>query len=505
MAEIIELLEANDEQAIELFLEESLAEIDNAAKKSGKLANDNVELLKSVVDTMEELETASHSKMGRAMNKLDELKTKKEITEKNKGKKETTLGELVKRLHHLEQEKVRNEKKLKEETKNFAERQIDLIEKEARMLDEEKRQEDLILRREMEEDRLQEAEWEARILAQENGHQEQALKYYNAGIRQNQEKMVADSKELKYNGIPWIKKYSSAEVEQNFKCRNDVEQIKYEMAIKNFEAMRMRQKARRNVERKERDHRRSRERILRSQQRQQLEDQLKKRKNDLAQIHKEIANAEKERKQMEATVKDMDDATSKKFESELELIEIDSNLRGIHLETTAQESIIFELQEAIYYINDLKQKWTKVQDFFHHITEKIQEDINVEMDKLRRTTEKSGSPETMSKFVKKKLIKNAWYIIHSSSVLECIASTFSKVSSDHFMPLADSFGSFLTYSDNAEATRALESLKQDAANSTASIRRILPEFEAELKILLDARIADFTEAIKEISTEHQIC
>ncbi len=497
VGEVIELLQANDEQAIKLFLGETLEEIDNAAKESGDLAKKNVDLLKKVVDAMEEMETASHGKMGGAMTKLDDLVTKKVTTEMTQEKERTAIESLTKKLEHLEIKKAKHERELKEEQKKFAEKQLELMEKEAKMVEEGKRQEDLILAREREEDRKQEAEWETRILSQEKGHQEQALQDYNQGIAQSQTTKTQESQETR--GLIFRKKkYTNQQLEDRYRQRNDEEQAKYDRAIQNFEQMRQSQQERRDRERQARQVQRERERQARAQLRHNLEQQLANRKKDLVQVQKEIANTEEERKQLELTVKDMDLAADKKLQSELQLVEIDSQLRGLTIEKSAQESIIEELHQAIFHINDLRQKWTKIQDFFHHVTEKIRMDINVELEKLKKNAEKSGSPTVMSPFVKKKLIRNAWYIIHSSSVLECIASTFSKVSAEHFMPLADNFGSFLTYNNQEEASRALDTLKNDTNAATAQIKQMLPEVESELKTLLDARKEDFEEAIQEM-------
>ncbi len=210
---------------------------------------------------------------------------------------------------------------------------------------------------------------------------------------------------------------------------------------------------------------------------------LKKSQQSPVLLHKDF-DTEETKRQLEKTVREI---ALKRQESELHQDEMDQTLSEIAQMKKNQISLSDELHKAINYIHDLMGKWIKIGSFFDHVNQRIRCDINEELQKLKNSAKKSGFPDVKSKFVERKLSSNSIDLIHSCTVVEAITSTFSKVSTEHFIPLGKSFRSLITCSDQEEASSMLATLREDTKVATAKIKQLCPEMNARLTKMLHHR------------------
>ncbi len=99
--EAINLIQENDDQSMELFLDEVFMNIEKAAKRSSQLADLNVTKLEEVADTMTEMANATEEKIGHSLKTTDALQNEREKYEKKKEQTNKKIQELTEKLADL--------------------------------------------------------------------------------------------------------------------------------------------------------------------------------------------------------------------------------------------------------------------------------------------------------------------------------------------------------------------------------------------------------------------
>ncbi len=315
---------------------------------------------------------------------------------------------------------------------------------------------------------------------------------YSQSVSKSREQRDEERKERKWAGLR--QKYSDRELEARRLERNDEHQANYDRLIRNYEQTKRRQEERRNQERAKRWSKLEQDRKARADS---LARQQETKRKNLLKLQQDISNIEDKRRQLKEVVEDIDTEIEKKFQSELEEIDLMFRLRTIDAETQAQKKIIMKLKKGIYHINNIIQKWKVLQDFFRRLSDETK-DTNDGIDGIGlKKVADQAKRGPLSINAQNRMKDKAWSYIEASSLLECIASTFSRMSSEYFMPLADKFGSLLNLSDQQKAEQDLETFKKDALAKEESIKNLADQMKRERGQLLEARRLDFDEALRQ--------